>query len=168
MQFQYCPHCGTKLTQRPMGDEGDVPYCEGCEMPLFDVFSTCVIVLVVNEAGEAALLRQGYISHQYYNLVSGYIKPGENAEETARREVAEELGVSVTGLEPAGTYWFGKKDMLMLGYFAQAEKQALTLSGEVDAARWVPLRDALGLVHPEGSVSHALVDSYMKKHQLYK
>lgn len=166
MRFHHCPHCGAKLTTRPMGDEGDVPYCEGCEIPLFDMFSTCIIALVVNEVGEAALLRQNYISDQYYNLVSGYMKPGENAEDTARREVAEELGLTVTGLEQAGTYWFGKKDMLMIGFFAQVKKEPIKRSCEVDLARWVPLGEALGLVHPEGSVSHTLVEAYLKKHPL--
>lgn len=164
MRFHYCPRCGSKLTTRTMGDEGDVPYCEGCEIPLFDMFSTCVIALVVNEVGEAALLRQNYISDQYYNLVSGYMKPGENAEDTARREVAEELGLTVTGLEQAGTYWFGKKNMLMIGFFAQVKKEPIKRSCEVDLARWVPLEETLGLVHPEGSVSHALVETYLKKH----
>lgn len=70
MKFKYCPECGTKLADRIIGDEGAVPYCERCEKPLFDMFSTCVIVLVVNEEGEAALLRQEYISHKYYNLLS--------------------------------------------------------------------------------------------------
>lgn len=161
MKFRYCPHCGAKLTPRPIGDEGLVPYCDVCRVPLFDLFSTCVIVLVTNECGEAALLRQGYISGQYYNLVSGYIKPGETAEETAAREVQEELGLPLLSLRFAGTYWFGKKDMLMVGFLGRAKKQEFHLSGEVDAARWVPVRECPGLVHPKGSVSYALVERYL-------
>ena len=65
MRFAYCPHCGTKLTPRPIGDEGLVPYCDTCEKPLFDMFSTCIIVMVVNECEEVALLKQGYLSSQY-------------------------------------------------------------------------------------------------------
>ena len=98
MKFTYCPDCGTALTPKEIGDEGLVPYCTRCKKPLFDMFSTCIIALVVNEYGEAALLRQGYISDTYYNLVSGYMKPGENAETTAMREVEEEIGVPVERL----------------------------------------------------------------------
>ena len=49
MKFTYCPDCGTKLIQKEIGDEGLMPYCENCKKPLFDMFSTCIIALVVNE-----------------------------------------------------------------------------------------------------------------------
>lgn len=157
MKFTYCPHCGTKLIENEIGDEGMVPYCDNCRQPMFDMFSTCIIALVVNEYDEALLLHQNYISDHYWNLVSGYMKPGERAEETAAREIAEETGVVIDSLEFAGTYWFEKKGLLMIGFIARAKKQELELSGEVDAAEWVPVREALDMVHPEGSVSHALV-----------
>lgn len=161
MHFKYCPHCGSKLIGREIGDEGMVPFCEACDIPLFDMFSSCIIALVINEYGEAALLRQDYISNQYYNLVSGYMKPGETAELTAEREVLEEIGVKVQDLRFAGTWWFGKKDMLMIGFIASAQKTELKLSGEVDQAEWIPAEKAIELVHPEGSISYALLEQYL-------
>ena len=160
MKFKFCPDCGSKLEQKEIGDEGIVPYCTNCNKPLFDMFSTCVIVLVVNEYDEAALLRQSYISDKYYNLVSGYMKPGEYAELTSVREVEEEIGVKLERLDYAGTYWFGRKDMLMIGYIGKAKKCELKLSGEVDEAHWIPIDEALSLVHPGGSVSHTLLELY--------
>ena len=165
MKFTYCPDCGTKLIQKEIGDEGLVPWCECCNKPFFDMFSTCIIALVADEYGEVALLRQGYISHKYYNLVSGYMKPGETAEYTAVREVEEEIGVRVENLRPAGTFWFGRKDMLMIGFLAEAKKKKLELSGEVDDAVWVDASRALAMVHPEGSVSYTLVESYLKEQE---
>ena len=140
-----------------------VPYCESCQKPLFDMFSTCVIVLAVNEEEEGLLLRQSYLSNRYHNLVSGYMKPGETAESCAMREVEEETGVKVEKLQLVGTWWFGKKDMLMIGFFARAKKQELTLSGEVDAASWVEINAAQDLVHPKGSVSYALIEAYRNR-----
>jgi len=162
MRYHYCPDCGEKLILKPMGDEGDTPWCERCQKPWFDSFPTCIIALVVNEKGEAALLRQNYISEQYYNLVSGYMKPGETAEVCAAREIEEELGLQITHLESAGSWWFAPKDLLMLGFFAQAHSGELTLSVEVDGAEWIPVERALTLVHPKGSVSYALVERYLK------
>ena len=104
MRFHYCPDCGSKLELRQIGDEGDTPWCPQCQRPLFDQFSTCIIALVVNDREEAAILRQGYISQQYGNLVSGYMVPGETAEECASREIEEELGLRVTGLELVRTW----------------------------------------------------------------
>lgn len=139
-----------------------VPFCDECQIPLFDMFSSCIIVLVVNEYEEAALLRQQYISETYFNLVSGYMKPGETAEETAFREVEEELGIRVEDLGIVGTYWFAKKDMLMIGFIARAKKQEFTLSGEVDDAEWIPIGESIHKVHPKGSVSYALIEKYLE------
>lgn len=163
MHFNYCPDCGEKLILKPIGDEGDVPFCEKCSRPWFDMFSSAVIVLVVNEYGEAALLRQDYMSMEHRVLVSGYIKPGESAEETARREVAEEIGIGLTDNRLVGTYWFEKKGMMMIGFIAHTNKAEFTLSGEVDSAEWVSAEEAIKLVHPKGSVSYALLDEYLKR-----
>lgn len=163
MCFKFCPNCGEKLSLKKMGDDGDTPFCEKCGKPWFEMFSSAVIVLVVNEHGEAALLRQSYISDKYRNLVSGYMKPGETAEETARREVAEEIGIEMTDLRLVGTYWFAKKDMLMIGFIGKAKKAELTLSKEVDSAEWVAVDEAIERVHPKGSVSYALLDKYLKR-----
>lgn len=163
MRFKYCPECGAPLGTRILGDEGRVPYCEVCGRPYFDMFSSCVITLVANEYSEALLLRQGYISDKYHNLVSGYISPGESAEEAAEREVFEETGVKISSLEFAGTYWFAKKDMLMIGFIARTDKTELTLSREVEDAGWYAADKAIDMVHPEGSVSHALVKLYLER-----
>lgn len=162
MRFKFCPDCGELLTIKQLGDEGGVPFCEKCGKPWFEMFSSAVIVLVVNEYGEAALLRQSYISDKFYNLVSGYIKPGETAEETARREVAEEIGIELSDNRLVGTYWFAKKDMMMIGFIARAKKAEFTLSGEVDSAEWIAAEDAIKLVHPKGSVSYALLEEFLK------
>ena len=162
MHFKYCPECGSKLTAKEIGDEGLVPFCEECNRPLFDMFSCCIIAAVVNEYEEAAILRQNYISTKYYNLVSGYMKPGETAEETAMREVQEEIGVSMESLTFAGTYWFGKKDMLMIGFIGRAKKMELALSEEVNRAEWVPVTEAIHMVHPKGSISYTLLEKYLE------
>lgn len=163
MHFTYCPDCGKKLVDKQIGDEGYIPYCEGCKRPLFDMFSSCVIVLVTNGEGQVALLCQNYISTQYHNLVSGYIKPGENAEETAYREVEEEIGLRLSSLDFAGTYWFDKKEQLMIGFIGKTDDRELKLSGEVDGAQWVDAKQALNMVHPKGSVSYALIEYYLNK-----
>ena len=162
MRFQYCPHCGTKTVLKEIGDEGLVPWCDSCHIPLFDMFSTCIIALAVDQYGEVALLRQSYISTQYHNLVSGYMKPGESAEECAAREISEELGLSVSRLAITGTYWFGKKDMLMIGFAARVHRREFCLSTEVDQAVWVSPQEALSLLHPAPAISSLVTEHYFR------
>ncbi len=156
MHFVHCPHCGEKLIQKEIGDEGLIPYCESCSVPLWDMFTTSVICAVVNEYDEVALLRQNYVSATKYVCVAGIMKIGENAEDTVVREVKEELGVDVETVQYVRSYPYEKKEMLMLGFYATAKKKDFELSGEVDAAEWVPLGEAPGKLR-EGSIAWQLV-----------
>ena len=155
MHFTYCPACGSRLIPRPLGDEGDVPWCESCARPLFDMFSSCIIVAVVNGEGEVALLRETRNPDREV-LVAGYIKPGESAEETMRREVAEELGQTVTSHRLLWTCWHPKGQQLMIAFMARAEKQPLRPSCELKSAAWVPLIEAIDRV-PPGSIAQRVV-----------
>ncbi len=166
MRFTYCPDCGARLNHRDLGDDKNVPWCDKCSKPWFDMFSTCVITLVHRRNGEVLLLKQNYISSQYRNLVSGFMQPGENAAQAAEREVLEETGLEVKELELVGTWWFAKKGLLMIGHLATVEDDApLKLSVEVDDASWHRAAEALSLVHPagSGSVSNALCDLFLKR-----
>ena len=99
MHFTFCPHCGSKLIKKEIGDEGLIPYCINCKVPLWDMFTTSIITAVVNEFDEVALIRQDYVTTSAYVCIAGIMKPGESAEETVIREVKEEIGQDVYKLE---------------------------------------------------------------------
>lgn len=160
MKFTYCPHCGEKLVQKEIGDEGLMPYCNKCERPIFDLPYTCTITLAINEMGEVALIRQGYVSTTNYVCVAGYIKTGETAEETAIREVGEELGLKVEAIKYIKGYYYEKRDMLMLGYVAQVKKADFNISTEVDQAEWFKIEIAKEKVR-KGSIAMQLIEDYM-------
>ena len=141
MHFQFCPICGSKLILKEAGDDGMVPYCEPCSKMWFDMFSSCIIALVANEYHEIALLRQPSLSDRGV-FVSGYITPGESAEDAAVREIKEELGLDVEKLESTGTFWFKKRGQLMHGFIAKAKKQELICSHEIESASWVTAEKA--------------------------
>ena len=141
MHFQFCPICGSKLILKEAGDDGMVPYCEPCAKMWFDMFSSCIIALVANEYHEIALLRQPSLSDRGV-FVSGYITPGESAEDAAVREIKEELGLDVEKLESTGTFWFKKRGQLMHGFIANVRKQELICSSEIESASWVPAEKA--------------------------
>lgn len=109
MEFSYCPDCGARLERRSLGDEIGVPWCVCCGRPWFAMFLVAVIALVYNDSGEVLLLRQNYISTEFHNLVSGYVKPGEDAESCVVREIMEETGLEVDSVRLVFTDWFAKK-----------------------------------------------------------
>ncbi len=162
MTFQYCPHCGKKLIKKEIGDEGFIPFCETCDVPLWDMFTTSVIAAVVNEQDEIVLLRQNYVSETKYVCVAGIMKMGESAEDTVVREIAEEIGLTVKKVEYIRSYPYDKKEMLMLGYKAVVDKKDFTLSGEVDSAEWVKFDEALPLLRV-GSIAWRLVKEVIER-----
>lgn len=121
-----------------------------------DADANNIIAAVVNEENEITLLRQNYVSATNYVCVAGIMKPGESAEDTVVREIKEELGLDVTGLEFIKSYPYAKKEMLMLGYKAIVKKSDFILSGEVDSVKWVKSEDSLHLLR-EGSIAWQLV-----------
>lgn len=163
MHFIYCPHCGKKLIDREIGDEGLLPYCESCQIPLWDMFSTCIICAVINEFDEIALIRQQYVSTTNYVCVAGIIKLCENAEDTVIREIKEELGLDVKKIQYIRSYFYEKKKMLMLGYRANVKKSEFDISTEVDSAAWIPLSEALSKMK-EGSIAWQLVKEVIELH----
>lgn len=164
MRFKHCPDCGKLLSSRVLGDEGEVPWCEGCGKPWFDMFPVAVIALVHNEKGEVLLLRQDYISTEFHNLISGYVTPGEDAETCAVREIMEETGQEVEQLELVLTSWFARKEMMMVGFFARVNSRPLSLSVEVDSAAWHTPDEILQLVsNRPGSTSRILCEKYLAR-----
>ena len=153
MRYKFCPECGEILIEKEAGDDGNVPYCESCYRYWFDTFSSCVIVMVVNEFNEIALLKQSYISTEYETFIAGYITPGETAEECAVREVKEELRLDIYKLEYSGTYWFAKREQLMHAFIGFVKKDAFKLSKEVDSAEWVPFENAPSRMFPDRPVN---------------
>lgn len=151
MRYVYCPLCGQRLSARVLGDEGSVPWCDGCNRPWFDGFSTCVIAAVVNEEGEIALLREARRPDREV-LVAGYIKPGEDAETTVRREITEELGLRPEAVRLLWTVWHAKADQLMIAFLVRVAKAPLKLSRETRSAAWAPLAEAVRRV-PAGSTA---------------
>lgn len=162
MHYIFCPICGEKLVPREMGDDGLVPFCERCAQPYFDSFSTCVICAVVNPRREVALLKQDYIRRGTLVCVSGYMKPGESAEDAAAREIKEELGLDVSRVTYMGSWPMPNKPMLMLGFRAEAPAVPFVLSSEVEDALWVPFDAALPLIRT-GSIAYQLVERSIKE-----
>jgi NAD+ diphosphatase len=161
MKFIHCPHCGAKLITRNIGDEGEVPFCLSCNIPVFNMPYACVIVIAVNENREIALIRQSYVNAVNHVLIAGYIKSGESAEETAEREVWEEIGIKPDAVRYFRSYTYEKKDMLMLGFTAEVKKADFRLSGEVDGAEWFSFKDAPGRMR-EGSVARRFTEEYIE------
>ena len=118
-----------------------------------------ICLCVTEDNSEIALIKQSYVSEHYVN-VAGYIKQGETPETTAVREVMEEIGLETVSCKYVGSYYYAKRDNLMLGYVCKVKKGELKLSVEVDSAEWFPLKNAAQLLR-QGSIAQDLLNDYL-------
>lgn len=159
MQFQFCPLCGSKLSTKQVGDEGEIPFCESCGRPWFSFSYPCVICLLTDGEGRYALIRQTYATKNYV-CVAGFIKEQETAEQTAIREVREETGLEVLSLRFINSYYYPKHDNLMLGYVCTVKPGEFRLSGEVERAGWFTLEETRELLS-HGTVGKDLLRDHL-------
>lgn len=159
MKFTYCPECGGKLITKPIGDEGEIPYCGKCERPWFSFSYPCVICLLTD--GERyALIRQTY-GKQNYVCVAGFIKEGETAEQTAVREIREETGLEARKIRYIGSWYYPKHDNLMLGFVCHVDHAEFHLSrNEVSSAGWFDSAAARELLR-ESSLAGKLLEKWL-------
>jgi NAD+ diphosphatase len=161
MKYIYCPMCGHKLTEKIIGDEGLVPYCDPCNRPYFDNPASCVEVLVMNERNQVLLLKQNYISEHRWGVVSGYVKKGDTLEETVQREVLEETGQHVERMRYVGSYYFQPKEIVMVGYIAFVTARPLGHSNEVDDIMWCDVCEVNKFINRENNLSGIHFDASM-------
>lgn len=112
-----------------------------CNKYWFDTFHSCVLVMVINERMEVAMLLQPHLSLTQETFVSGYIVPGETAEDCAVRETQEELGIKINRLESLGTFWLDGRDQLIHLFAGYVKERQFNLSSEINEAHWIPVSE---------------------------
>jgi NAD+ diphosphatase len=86
-----------------------------------------------------------------FSCLAGYVEPGESAEASVVREVAEEVGVRLRSLHYEGSQSWPFPGSLMLGFSAVADRdQQLVLDpAEIDEARWFTRGDIEAMIAGE-------------------
>ena len=159
MNMNYCMECGTRLVLREHGEEGTVPYCEHCGAFRYPVFNTAVSLLVLDEQEEHILLIRQY-GRPHFILVAGYVNRGEDAEDAARRELREEVGLEALSVRFNRSRYFPPSNTLMLNFTVTVPTPEVRANREVDAWQWFPLQEAREAIKP-GSLAKAFLTGWL-------
>ncbi len=159
--MEYCMHCGTKLTEKYLEDEGMIPYCPNCQEFRFPVFNTAVSMIVTNHAHDEICLIKQYNKDSYI-LVAGYVNKGEDAEDAVCREVKEEMDLDVDEVTFNHSHYYAKSNTLMLNFTAVVKNQDAHPNHEIDSYRWFSVEDARKNIR-DGSLAESFLLGYLDK-----
>lgn len=141
--MKFCMECGTKLAEKYLEKEGLIPYCENCKSYRFPVFNAAVSMIVYDTTKDRILLIKQY-GRPFYILVAGYINRGESAEHAVRREVMEEVGLTLDEIVFNKSEFFEPSNTLMINFVCYtSHPEDLKTNEEVDCWEWFSL-DTVG------------------------
>ena len=156
----FCSECGTKLEYRfHMMENKEVPYCAACGDYRFPLFNVACSMIVMDPDRKKILLIKQY-GRDKNILVAGYVNLGEDAENTVRREIKEELGVGVTDVRFNRTHYHARTNVLMLNFTVVLETEDVQPNKEIDSYNWYPIEEARREVW-QGSLAHQFIEGYL-------
>ncbi|MEU0495714.1 NAD(+) diphosphatase [Mycobacterium sp. NPDC006124] len=105
------------------------------EFPRMD---PAVICLIHDGHDRAVLARQTVWPERLFSLIAGFVEAGESFESCVVREVAEEIGLSVTDVTYLGSQPWPFPRSLMVGFHAigDPEQEFVFSDGEIAEAGW--------------------------------
>lgn len=134
-RHRFCAQCGAPSAMEAAGWSRRCTNAD-CGAEHFPRTDPVVIMLAIH--GDRCLLgRQPNFPSGFYSALAGFVEPGETIEEAVRREVKEEAGVDVAAVTYFATQPWPFPSSLMIGCFAEATSEAITIDGEeLDDAGW--------------------------------
>jgi NAD+ diphosphatase len=155
----YCGSCGSPNGYAPGELARQCPVCGRQEFPRI---SPAIIVLIINDRGEALLAHNRKFSGRIYSLIAGFTEAGESLEATVVREVREEVAIEVRDIRYMASQPWPFPNSLMLGFTARYAGGTIKADGvEIEDARWFD-RDHLPELPGHGSVSRYLINQWLE------
>lgn len=153
----FCGRCGTKTK---LSHIERCKICDHCKNTIYPFTSPAVIVLIYHE-NKILLGRSPHFPPNVYSNLAGFIEVGENCEAAVHREIAEEVGISVTNLQYVGSQSWPFPNSFMIGFYAQYNSGVIEINfNELEDAQWFEI-DNLPLLPAQFSIARTMIDNYV-------
>ncbi|MDE4132585.1 NAD(+) diphosphatase [Phaeobacter sp. QD34_3] len=164
---RFCARCGQPSDIAQAGWQRNCPACKASHFPRTD---PVVIMLITH--GDAVLMgRSPGWPEGMFSLLAGFVEPGETLEAAVRREVLEEVGVTVGRVNYLSSQPWPFPMSLMFGCSGVALDRELTIDPqEIEDAIWVSRQEmmtAFAGEHPilkparKGAIAHFLLQNWL-------
>ena len=156
---RFCGRCGTPTDPAP-GERAR--RCPACGLLAFPRLAPAVITLIERQ-GEALLARGRAFPVPMYSCIAGFVEPGEDLEQAVRREVHEEVGVTLGDVRYVASQPWPFPHSLMIGFEADWVAGDIVIDEiEIVDAQWYT-PDSLPMIPPGMSIARTLIDRWLER-----
>jgi NAD+ diphosphatase len=157
----YCGRCGG-LTETKPDERARV--CPQCGVINYPRLSPAVIVAVLKDH-QILLAHSQRFPTKFYSVLAGFVEPGETLEACVKREVLEEVGITVKNIRYFGSQPWPFPDSLMVGFTAEYGDGNIRIDpSEITDAGWFS-PDQLPPIPPKISIARRLIDWFLQQEQ---
>jgi NAD+ diphosphatase len=151
---RYCGKCGQETEDKT--DER-AKICPRCQHINYPRLSPAVIVAIVKD-NRILLARDRHFKGPFYSVLAGFVEPGESLEECVKREIKEEVGITVKNVRYFGSQPWPFPDSLMIAFVSDYASGEIVIDGsEIIDAAWFS-KDELPQIPPKISIARQLID----------
>ena len=151
---RHCGRCG-KLTEDKTDERAKA--CPDCGLINYPRLSPAVIVAVLKD-DRILLGRNKRFKLPFYSVLAGFVEPGETLEECVKREIREEVAITVKNIRYFGSQPWPFPNSLMVGFTADWDGGDIDVNqSEIVEAAWYTADD-LPRIPPRITIARWLID----------
>lgn len=155
---QFCGICGGRMKKESYISKR----CTVCGNEIWPSPAIAVITLIRN-GDKALLVHANNFRKNFYGLVAGFVELGETLENAARREICEEVGLTVGELKYISSQPWPYPNGLMVGFMTDYVSGRITLQqSELSDGQWFT-KDNLPTLPEKLSIARQLIDMWLKE-----
>lgn len=155
----FCSRCGTATHLHSLETASICPKCHYHQYPRIQ---PCIITAIVKYENSTPKLllahHQRVKASGMYGLIAGFVEVGESLEQCVHREVAEEVGLTVTNLRYVASQPWAFPSNLMMGFIAEYVSGEIKLQEEELIHADFFTLDNLPKTPPKGTIAFDLIE----------
>lgn len=151
---RYCGKCG-EGTETKRDERAKI--CPRCGLINYPRLSPAMIVAVLKDH-KILLAHSKRFPGKFFSVLAGFVEPGETLEECVKREVSEEVGITVRNIRYFGSQPWPFPDSLMVAFTAEYAAGEIRIdNSEISEAGWYSAKH-FPPIPPKISIARELID----------
>lgn len=140
MNYKFCPNCKGRLYKKE-----NLYLCKNCSLKIYIDSAPCAGILPIKDGKVLLSKRADRPFKGHYDIVGGFLNPGEHPEKGAEREAKEETGLEVKAVELLGIYMdkYGKggEDTLNIHYLGKVIGGKIKAADDAASLHWISIKN---------------------------